>query len=378
MYYSSIEDDIERLIEKYFTLVCDSDAFLDLPADDLIKLLNKNDLYVENEDFVCKAVLRWIDHDQDNRKEFIFSILECIHLLALQPPFLTKVLGRHALVREDQRSRDLVDTIKDYHLTPAGERMAQLPSKADRRVCWDPPCVFLAIGGARSGGIEVCDIEEYNPVTRRWTTLESQGLERKGFGVAVHGEMIYTFGGKSGLCVLQTAQKYSYCSDQWTNVAEMSYVRESMAIGVIEERLYMCGGKVAGVSTSLVEVYDLLLNTWLTGTRMSTLQTSAASAVLQGYLYVIGGNNSSGTLSTVQRFSPKDNKWEAVASLRSPRSYAAATTLNGKIYVCGGTYGNEVLDTVECYDPSLNGYLNRARKEFGTAVVPLPVNKLKF
>ncbi|KHJ83914.1 BTB And Kelch, partial [Oesophagostomum dentatum] len=232
---SSTEKDTERFVEKYFTLVCDTDAFLELPIGDLIELLSRDNLYVENEETVCKAALRWVDHDPENRKAFMARILKCVRLLALNSSFLAKVVGRHPLVRGDQKSRDLlnrkghgtfrgevlhinliellsrdnlyveneetvckaalrwvdhdpenrkafmarilkcvrllalnssflakvvgrhplvrgdqksrdlVDEVKDYHLVPPEERTLLHPSRSDQRSCNNLPCLFFVV-----------------------------------------------------------------------------------------------------------------------------------------------------------------------------------------------------------------------------------------
>ncbi|RCN30233.1 BTB And Kelch [Ancylostoma caninum] len=101
-------DETERFVEKYFTSICLTKSFLELSIDELTMLLAKDSLNVENEETVCKAALRWIDHDPTHRKVFISRILKCLRLLALNPSFLVVELGRHPLVREDKQSREIV------------------------------------------------------------------------------------------------------------------------------------------------------------------------------------------------------------------------------------------------------------------------------
>ncbi|KIH45215.1 BTB And Kelch, partial [Ancylostoma duodenale] len=97
----------ERFVEKYFTSICLTKSFLELSIDELTMLLAKDSLNVENEETVCKAALRWVDHDPTHRKVFISRILKCLRLLALNPSFLVVELGRHPLVREDKQSREI-------------------------------------------------------------------------------------------------------------------------------------------------------------------------------------------------------------------------------------------------------------------------------
>ncbi|KIH55216.1 BTB/POZ domain protein, partial [Ancylostoma duodenale] len=139
----------ERFVEKYFTSICLTKSFLELSIDELTMLLAKDSLNVENEETVCKAALRWIDHDPTHRKVFIsrcyLGILKCLRLLALNPSFLVVELGRHPLVREDKQGREILDEVKDYLLVPNLERSTQPPFSAEPRHCGDLPCLIYAI-----------------------------------------------------------------------------------------------------------------------------------------------------------------------------------------------------------------------------------------
>ncbi|VDM68234.1 unnamed protein product [Strongylus vulgaris] len=188
--HCSTVKDTEQFVEKYFTLVCDSEAFLELPISNLVELLERNGLYVENEETVCKAALRWVDHDPKHRKMYISRILKCVRLLTLKPAFLAKVVGRHPIVRNDRRSRDLLDEVKDYHLIPVEDRSLPYPSSSEPRSCPNLPCFFFAIGGASSESAALCEVEKYDPVRRQWVAAEPMPTRRKKFGIAEHNGMV--------------------------------------------------------------------------------------------------------------------------------------------------------------------------------------------
>lgn len=56
------------------------DEFLQLSADSLTALLADDDLNVPSEKVVFVALMGWIKHDLDGRKQFLGRLLECVRL----------------------------------------------------------------------------------------------------------------------------------------------------------------------------------------------------------------------------------------------------------------------------------------------------------
>lgn len=54
---------IDMYIEKYFLAICQSNDFLQLQLEDLVQLLRQDALFVESEENIYEAILRWINHD---------------------------------------------------------------------------------------------------------------------------------------------------------------------------------------------------------------------------------------------------------------------------------------------------------------------------
>ncbi|MCQ4187930.1 hypothetical protein FK515_30720, partial [Klebsiella pneumoniae] len=52
-----------------------SREFLDLSIDEIAHIIEKDELNVKQEDVVFEAILRWIDHDPENRKQHIAVLL---------------------------------------------------------------------------------------------------------------------------------------------------------------------------------------------------------------------------------------------------------------------------------------------------------------
>lgn len=70
-----------QYIMRYFvTISTQSDELLSLSLNDLQEIINADELNVKSEETVWDAILRWINHDPEQRKKFIVSLMKCIRL----------------------------------------------------------------------------------------------------------------------------------------------------------------------------------------------------------------------------------------------------------------------------------------------------------
>jgi hypothetical protein len=67
-----------------------SEDLLELPVEELQATVGADELNAKNEKMVWECVLRWIDHDTDNRKGHIAVLLKNIRLGLLDRNFLRK------------------------------------------------------------------------------------------------------------------------------------------------------------------------------------------------------------------------------------------------------------------------------------------------
>ena len=67
-----------------------SNEFLALHVDELVEILSSDDLNVKNEEIVFDAILRWINHDPENRKQYIINLLKCVRLGLLSTQYFVE------------------------------------------------------------------------------------------------------------------------------------------------------------------------------------------------------------------------------------------------------------------------------------------------
>jgi hypothetical protein len=88
---SQLQSDARSYLLRHFVKVWQqSEELLELPVEELQAIVGEDRLNVKNEKMVWDCVLRWIDHDTDNRKGHIVDLLKNIRLGLLDRNFLTE------------------------------------------------------------------------------------------------------------------------------------------------------------------------------------------------------------------------------------------------------------------------------------------------
>jgi kelch-like protein 10 len=64
-----------------------SEELLELPVEELQAILGSDELNVKHEEVVWECILRWIDHDVENRKGHIVDLMKNVRLGLLDAHF---------------------------------------------------------------------------------------------------------------------------------------------------------------------------------------------------------------------------------------------------------------------------------------------------
>lgn len=84
-----LEEKGRRYVREHFEqVVNESNEFLDLSVVDLTDIIKDDELNVKTEEVVFQAVQKWIDHDEPNRKIYLYDLLNCIRLATLPQTFI--------------------------------------------------------------------------------------------------------------------------------------------------------------------------------------------------------------------------------------------------------------------------------------------------
>lgn len=275
-----------KYIMRYFVQVAAlSIELLSLNLSDLQEIINDDALNVKSEETVWEVILKWINHDSEERKRHIVSLMKCIRLGLLDTQFFLEHVKDHPYVTSCEESRPMIiETLKFlYDLETISHRDGEVPTPeiARPRV---PHEVLFAIGGW-SGGSPTNYMETYDTRADRWVKVEEVDPmgPRAYHGTAVVDFNIYVIGGFDGMDYFNSCRCFDAVQKRWKEVAPMH-----------ARRCYV------------------------------------STAVLSDFIYAMGGYDGHHRQNTAEKYNPKNNQWSLIAPMNMQRSDASACTLNGK------------------------------------------------
>uniref|UniRef100_A0A915Q811 BTB domain-containing protein n=1 Tax=Setaria digitata TaxID=48799 RepID=A0A915Q811_9BILA len=336
-------------VSLVLSTVSQGEEYLALSVDDVVTILSRDELFVESEEQMFDACMRWVQHDPE-RKQYLPRVLTCVRMPLLKPHFITDHIASHPFIRECLDCRDLIDEAKDYHLMP--ERRKSLKKfRTKQRCCFDVPGLIFAVGGLTNAGDSLSTVEMYDPMTGKWTSAQPMNSIRSRVGVAVMNRMLYAIGGFNGHDRLRTVEVFDPDQNKWSEVSSLINKRSALGAAAVNDRLYVCGGYDGISSLASVEVYNPCTNRWTLTTPMIKQRSAAGIAVIDNYIYVIGGHDGMSIFNSVERFNVDSGEWQVIKSMSTKRCRLGAAAVRGKIYVCGGYDGCQFLKSVEVYEP---------------------------
>uniref|UniRef100_A0A673LM24 Kelch-like protein 17 n=1 Tax=Sinocyclocheilus rhinocerous TaxID=307959 RepID=A0A673LM24_9TELE len=356
-----------KYVLQHFVEVSKTEEFMLLPLKQVLDLISSDNLNVPSEEEVYRAVLSWVKHDIDGRRQHVPRLMKCVRLPLLTRDFLMNNVDTELLVRHHSECKDLLIEALKYHLMPE-QRGVLSNSRTRPRRCEGASPVLFAVGGGSLFAIHG-DCEAYDTRTDRWHMVASMSTRRARVGVAAIGNKLYAVGGYDGTSDLATVESYDPVTNAWQPEVSMGTRRSCLGVAVLHGLLYAAGGYDGASCLNSAERYDPLTSTW---TSIAAMRV----AVLEGMLYVAGGNDGTSCLNSVERYNPKTNTWEGVAPMNIRRSTHDLVAMDGWLYAVGGNDGSSSLNSIEKYNPRSNKWVAAScmftrRSSVGVAVLEL-------
>uniref|UniRef100_A0A672GUX2 Kelch-like family member 17 n=1 Tax=Salarias fasciatus TaxID=181472 RepID=A0A672GUX2_SALFA len=361
-----------KYVLQHFVEVSKTEEFMLLPLKQVLDLISSDNLNVPSEEEVYRAVLSWVKHDIDGRRQHVPWLMKCVRLPLLRRDFLMSNVDTELLVRHHSECKDLLIEALKYHLMPE-QRGVLSNSRTRPRRCEGASPVLFAVGQCAAAGRHC---EAYDTRTDRWHMVASMSTRRArvvmkecagAFIVSLrletirspspslqvrrhlgprhrrvlrshhqrlaaggfHGNTLWSSWSSTGRrTVSTTAERYDPLTSTWTSIAAMSTRRRYVRVATLDGSLYAVGGYDSSSHLATVEKYDPQSNTWTAIANMLSRRSSAGVAVLDGMLYVAGGNDGTSCLNSVERFNPKTNTWEGVSPMNIRRSGPTSVALS--------------------------------------------------
>ena len=380
---------------NHFVDVVQTEEFMNINIELLMKLISDNALNVMSEERVFEACVAWLNFDPEVRLQNSAELFQHVRFHRMSAEYLMDHVAKEDIVRDCRKCSDLMLEAVRFQLLPNRRSLSPL-AKISARKSSSVQAVLYAVGGmsrrkatksaerfdpkegrwknvddmnicrfgadiASNGfNIYICGgsddasrldtVERYDAFNNAWIPLASMSSKRNGVGVAVVGGKLFAIGGFDGSSPLNSTECYDPKVGKWVPTAPMMEARFSVGCSVLDEQIYAIGGS-DGNNLKTCERYNVDTNKWFPVASLSIARKQIASASMGGCVYAMGGSDFAGRYQIVERYDPLYDQWVTVAPLLSPRSGAGAGVLDGFLYICGGFDGTQYCNTIERYDP---------------------------
>ncbi|XP_055357566.1 kelch-like protein diablo [Paramacrobiotus metropolitanus] len=428
---SRLAEKAKTSVLRHFMQTAQTCEFLLLDAEKIMDLGASDDLYMETEDEVFAAVMRWFDHDKGGRKAHLSDVLQFIRVPFLSPHcleqyFLAFLNGFHSTAADN--TQNLSGVITEL----PGRRPDAVVSRCRPREFYGLLKVILCVGGydgtnskatymfcpsmaafwhmgempyevsgcgvvvMSKNSTFVCGgytsytrkedqrVSQYDAVRNVWKLVAPMQTARINFGVAVLRGYIYAAGGgiyaHPNWEAIHSVERYDPQTNSWQFVANLPINGLlNPAMVAVKDRLYIFGGRSQGVVTNAAFCYDPASDAWNRLADMPTARAGCCACVgSNGLVYVIGGKVDQ-PLKCVEAYDTTTNAWLRKSDLITKRTASGCGYVDGKIYVLGGLSANAEVcqSSIEVYDVDTDAWtmhecrLPKAIRSFGCAVMSM-------
>ncbi|CAM4683455.1 unnamed protein product [Leuciscus chuanchicus] len=350
------------------------EEFLELSLEQLEEIIDEDELNVRQEEVVFEAVLHWINHAPENRRQHIAVLLPKVRLGLMSSDYFINNVKCNALVMENEDCMPVIinamKTLFDLNMDEPtnSELMHQLTRP---RL---PSSILLAIGGW-SDDSPTSEIESYDVKADCWVSVTQEDERPRAYhGTAVLDEFVYCIGGLDHVEYFNSVRKFSLITQTWQEVAPMYECRCYISFAVLDGLIYAIGGFDGQQRLKTVERYDPNTNQWTMMAPMNERRSDASATSLQGRIYICGGFTGIECLSSAESFNPETNQWTLIAPMSSRRAGVGVIAYADLVYAVGGFDGASCLRCAEAYNPLTNIWSDVAsmynpRSNFGIEVV---------
>ncbi|KDR17435.1 Kelch-like protein 10 [Zootermopsis nevadensis] len=333
-----LESHARRYVLRHFAqLYQQSEEVPELPVEELQTIIGAEELNVNDEKDAWDCMIRWIDHDAENRKEHTAELMKNVRLGLLDENFFLEEVRHHPYVRENDACKPvIIETLKfleESETILAYDGEYRTPKFAIPRI---PHDIIFVIGGWTTE-IVTDSIETYDTQADRWIKMEEGDPmgPRVHHGSAVVGYNIYVIGGFDRFKSLNSVSCFNAVTKKWREVGPMNDRRAYVSVAVLGGLVYAVGGYTDKRRHRTAERYDYRRNQWSMIASMNTRRSDASATALNDKIYVVGGMNGQEYLASAEVYDPQTNEWTNISPMSSPRSGLSCVAFQGSVYAVG-------------------------------------------
>ena len=365
-----------RYIESCFTMVVESNKFLELDYNIVVKVLLSSELNIDTEIEVFQAAEKWLSYNIKERGKFAKSLLLKVRLPLLSDHSLNYIINKPSSF---SRNPDCVTILKDVLNNKVNVVRNSSSFLFTHRYCCHKNPNILICGGFVNRSLKtvttVTQIDGNN--LKNVKSYTSMNKERRFAKSIVFKGDIYVFYGRDmNYKRIFTIEKYSPLDDCWSNVTDMYDDRNGYCMCSFMDKIYIMGGYVYGGADYSLQFDPNCtgINKWkeVAGMNQARYQVRehAACAVFEGKIVVSGGSdNPYNFLNTVESYDVIGNEWSPMPNMINTAVFHSMFVVKNKLFVFGTTkHRCEVYDNASKVFTALKSNILIDYYQFNTAV----------
>ena len=364
---------LKEVVISYFLLHMEEVSthleFLNFTFDEVDKIFSSNDLCTNTEEAVFEMLVKWVNANVEDRKEYFPSLFKHVRLQFVPIDYIIDCVRENKLVRQFNECRAIVENEFIYHIRPFNQtKQLQI-----QRNCVAADAVALFYYNEKTQAI-------YDFANSAWSIkIVPHGLTNE-YAVASNGSI-------SAFCCSTTRLRtkvVQFNGVEWIDLPDIDQSRKGAAAVYFKNELFVFGGETAAIDRHFMyhdkekfcENFGILrTQTWKYIENPLLSRSFFAAQALENKIYLIGGYKYDDeakrkeVCSETMVYQPSTNTWENANPLYEARTMFGCAILNLKIYVLGGI-GRESsnINTVEIFDPQEKLWTN------GGSVFPGPIS----
>ena len=335
---SSLDKAIFSYIERSFTMLADTDSFLELDFIHIVKILKSSQLLITTELEVYNAASKWLSYNITERSKFAKDLLLTVRFPLLSDSTLKFILGKHSSFLEINESYKILQTI-------AVNKEFYFQNKSNiyhtTRYCNQQSFDILVCGNQKKRSQrkvgKVKQLSESN--LKSINVLPSMKNKRLSFSaVCLNGE-VYVFGDVDARDqYIKSVEKYSLSTNTWNEVADMYDDRKYFCTCVFMDKILVIGGyKENERKTNSCLQFNTKDYNWKEVARMNNARSAATCVVFEERIVVSGGyDNNLQCLNSVISYDVAADSWSSMPSMTEARGGHSLVVVKNKLFVIGG------------------------------------------
>lgn len=214
-----------KYASDHFEDVTSCDEYLYLPGDQLKDLISLDDLRVTCEEKVYSAVVEWVYHDLESRRNSFPEILSHVRLPFVSSQFLSASVEQEVLIQDEVQCQLYIQEAHTYKESPEKRSQLKYSPRARPRKPSGLKDLILTVGGMCKNH-PLSAVEQYDLDSNNWTVLSDLETARFGLAACFLGGCLYAIGGyNDALGYLNSVECYNVKENTWSKAASMLQAR---------------------------------------------------------------------------------------------------------------------------------------------------------